>query len=56
MRRRERALERAMQIPVKLVFPLVACFLPGIFVATLGPIVLQLFRSADGLLQGAGVR
>ena len=56
MRRRERALERAMQIPVKLVFPLVVCFLPGIFVATLGPIALQLFRSADGLLQGAGVR
>lgn len=54
VRRRERALEKAMQIPVKLVFPLVVCFLPGIFVATLGPIALQLFRSADALLRGGG--
>ncbi|MCA9069161.1 MAG: type II secretion system F family protein, partial [Planctomycetaceae bacterium] len=35
-RRRERALAFAMAIPVKLLVPLVVCFLPGIFVAAIG--------------------
>ncbi|MEM7201556.1 MAG: type II secretion system F family protein [Planctomycetota bacterium] len=34
---RERALARAQSLPARLVFPLVICFLPGIFVMTLGP-------------------
>lgn len=34
---RERALMLAQALPAKLVFPLVICFLPGIFVMTLGP-------------------
>jgi tight adherence protein C len=34
---RERALRRAQTLPGKLVFPLVICFLPGIFVVSLGP-------------------
>lgn len=34
---RERALARAQSLPARLVFPLVLCFLPGIFVMSLGP-------------------
>jgi len=34
---REQALARAQALPARLVFPLVLCFLPGIFVMSLGP-------------------
>lgn len=54
-RRRERFLAQAMTLPVKLVFPLVICFLPGIFVVTLGPIFHQFFQFADGLMRNRGV-
>lgn len=46
-RRRERANAFAMTLPVKRLFPLVICFMPGIFVWTLGPFCLQLFQFAD---------
>ncbi len=53
-RRRETLLARAMTLPVKLVFPLVICFLPGIFAVTLGPIFLQFFQLAEGMMRGRG--
>ena len=46
-RRRERANAFAMALPVKRMFPLVMCFMPGIFVWTLGPFFVQLFQIAD---------
>lgn len=46
-RRRERALVLAEGLPVKLVFPLVICFLPGLFVVTLGPAFQQFFQIVD---------
>ncbi|MEZ5980489.1 MAG: type II secretion system F family protein [Planctomycetota bacterium] len=46
-RRRERANTAAQALPVKLVFPLILCFLPGIFVTTLGPAALEFLRMAD---------
>jgi tight adherence protein C len=46
-RRRERATELAMALPIKRMFPLVICFLPGIFVWTLGPTFYQFFQYAD---------
>jgi tight adherence protein C len=49
-RRRERALQLAMALPVKLLFPLIACFLPGIFVWTFGPTFSQFFRYADTVI------
>lgn len=51
-RRREEANMMAQALMVKLVFPLVICFLPGIFVTTLGPIFLQFVKLADSVLQG----
>lgn len=53
-RRRENALLQAQALPVKLVFPLVICFLPGIFVSTLAPVLFQVIQVADGVLRGAG--
>jgi tight adherence protein C len=50
-RRRERAQAFAMALPVKLMFPLVICFLPGLFVWTLGPVFLQFFQIADSLVR-----
>jgi tight adherence protein C len=46
-RRRERANAFALSLPVKRVVPLVVCFLPGLFVWTLGPFFVQLFQLAD---------
>ncbi len=53
-RRRENALLQAQALPVKLVFPLVICFLPGIFASTLAPVLFQVVQVADGVLRGAG--
>ena len=50
-RRRERANAFAMALPVKRMFPLVVCFMPGLFVWTLGPFFVQLFKMADTFLK-----
>ena len=50
-RRREDALLQAQALPVKLVFPLVICFLPGIFISTLAPVIYQMIQVAGGVLR-----
>jgi tight adherence protein C len=50
-RRREDALLKAQALPVKLVFPLVICFLPGIFLSTLAPVLFQMIQVANGVLR-----
>lgn len=50
-RRREQAMIKAQSLPVKLVFPLVICFLPGIFVWTLGPAFYQFIQLIDGVMR-----
>jgi tight adherence protein C len=51
-RRREDANMLAQALTVKLVFPLVLCFLPGIFVSTLGPVFLQFLKLTNSLTGG----
>lgn len=46
-RRREKAIAFANALPVKRLFPLVICFLPGLFVWTLGPAFVQLFKLTE---------
>jgi tight adherence protein C len=50
-RRRESALLQAQALPVKLVFPLVVCFLPGIFASTLAPVLFQMVEVANSVLR-----
>ena len=42
------------RLPVKLVFPRVLCFLPGIFIWTLGPALYEFIRLADSVLRQGG--
>jgi tight adherence protein C len=50
-RRRERANAFAASLPVKLMLPLMTCFLPGVFVWTLGPIFSHFIKLADSVIQ-----
>lgn len=49
-RRRETALAQAMAAPVKQLFPLVICFMPGLLVAALGPAMFQFLQFVEGWL------
>jgi tight adherence protein C len=42
LKRRQNAEEKAMQIPVKVVFPLMLCILPVLFIVLLGPAVMDI--------------
>jgi tight adherence protein C len=43
-KRKQRAEERALKIPVLLIFPLAFCIFPSMFVVLLGPAAIRIFR------------
>ncbi len=48
LKRRQRAEEKAMQIPVKVIFPLILCILPTLFIVLLGPAAMDIADAFGG--------
>ena len=47
-KRKQRAEQKAMQTPVKILFPLIFCVLPALFVVVMGPGAIRIFQSFAG--------
>ncbi len=45
VRRRQRIQEKAFAAPVKMIFPMIACIFPSIFIVILGPAVINITRN-----------
>jgi tight adherence protein C len=48
VRRRQNAERIAMQIPVKILFPMILCVMPALFIVVLGPGAIRIFRNFAG--------
>ncbi len=49
-KRKQRAEEKSMKLPVKMIFPLLFCMFPAIFIVILGPAALSAMDSLKGIL------